>query len=218
MPARLLAARVACAALAALAAGTTAHAQQPPATDWRAELLRVARAATFGAERAPVPDRSVTAGASTTGIPHVTFAAATGRRGDVGVAGRITARAAYPRLGIPAGVSYLWVVTREPVRMAIVPADPARPAYWLPTRAHATFTTTGSGTSAGSSSGTGASGSGPDAPCRGYLFNTQLGTRLPSGSTRLMLGACTCVNGRWMHTEGYGDMLTAANARVLLAR
>ena len=199
------------AARAALLAGVVGQllataplrAQQPTAADWRDRLLRAARATTFGPERAPVADRTVPRGASTAGIPDVTFAAATARRGDVGVAGRITSRTAYPRLGIPAGVSYLWVVTRPTVRMAIVPADAARPAYWLPSRQH---------TPGSTSPGT------LDDPCRINPFATQLGLSRPPGGTRLMMAACTCVNGKWMHAEGFEDALTFTNARVLLAR
>jgi len=199
----------------ALLAGAIVHALalaarpadgQLAPVDWRARLLRTARATTFSAPRAPVADASVPRGFSTAGLPDVTFAPATGRRrGETGIAGRITSRTAYPRLGIPAGVSYLWVVPRAPVRMAIVPADASRPARWLTTAPHGTFV----GSSGGSSS---------SLPCPDNSIITQLGTRRPPGGARLLMGACTCVDGQWMHAEGYGDELTRANAAALLPR
>ena len=191
-------------------AARPASAQLAPA-DWRARLLRAARATEFGPPRAPVADRSVPRGFSTVGLPDVTFAPATGRRrGETGIAGRITSRGAYPRLGIPRGVSYLWVVPRAPTRMAIVPADESQPARWLTTAPHATFVgTTGGGTTGGSSS---------SMPCPDNSVLTQLGTRRPPGGMRLVMGACTCVDGKWMHAEEYGDELTRANAGVLIPR
>ena len=56
-------------------------------------------------------------------------------------------------------------------------------------------------------------------PCRANPFATQLGTRRPGPGMALVLAACTCVDGVWMHTEGAGaERLTEANARLLLAR
>lgn len=190
-------------------AARPAYGQLAPA-DWRARLLRTARATTFGAARGPVADPTVPRGFSTAGLPDVTFAPATGRRrGETGIAGRITSRSAYPRLGIPRGVSYLWVVPRAPTRMAIVPADEAQRAHWLTTAPHGTFVGSGGGTTGGASS---------SLPCPDNSIITQLGTRRPPGGARLLMGACTCVDGKWMHAEEYGDELTRANVGVLLAR
>ena len=120
--------------------------------------------ASFGGERTPVVDASVPRGFSTAGIPDVTFAPTTGTRGKVGIAGRITSKSAYPRLGIPAGVSYLWVDTQKPVRMAIIPADASQPAYWFPTTTHESLV----GSAAKSNE-----------LCKGNSLATQLGTRRP---------------------------------------
>lgn len=187
--------------VASTTVATTLSAQRA-SNVWRDDLLKVARAAAFGPERAPVADPTVPRGFSTAGIPEVTFAAATGPRGKAGVAARITSKTAYPKLGIPAGVSYLWVDVRPPVRMAIIPADAARPAYWLPATPHHTIV--------GASSNT-------DALCKANPLATQLGTRRPTGATQLMMGACTCVDGVWMHAEGFGAELSQINSRVLLS-
>lgn len=189
-------------ALIPLLALSDAAAQRPNAA-WRADLLKAARAASFGGERTPVVDASVPRGFSTAGIPDVTFAPTTGTRGKVGIAGRITSKSAYPRLGIPAGVSYLWVDTQKPVRMAIIPADASQPAYWFPTTTHESLV----GSAAKSNE-----------LCKGNSLATQLGTRRPTGGTQLLMGACTCVDGVWMHAEGSGFEMTELTSRVLLAR
>jgi hypothetical protein len=189
------AALVAAVALPTLAV-SSAHAQFP---EWQQRLLREARALTYGAEQVPVPDPSVPRPWPLPGIPDITFAPLNGRSSASGIAGRITSRNAYPHLGIPAGVSYLWVVTQPTVRMAIVPAESGRPGAWLPTSPH---TSPGAG-----------------APCASNRFLTQLGIRRPGPGQRMLLAACTCVDGVWMHTEGAGaERLTEAHARLLVTR
>ena len=173
-----------------------ARAQLP---EWQARLVRDARARTYGAEQRPVPDAGVDRPWPVPGLPDVTFAPVSGRRSASGVAGRITSRTAYPRLGIPAGVSYLWVATQPTVRMAIVPTEAGRAGTWLPATRHP--------------------GSRASDPCRIQPFMTQLGSQRSSSGGGYLLAACTCVNGVWMHTEGAGaELLTAVHARLLLPR
>lgn len=120
--------------------------QQPsdrsPASAWRARLLKAASDVAFGPARPAVsgaePDGAPAArAADTSATPALTFAPA--RRPPktgAGVAGRITSTSGHPNLGIAPGVNYLWVVQGVPERIAIVPADPARPAHWLAVATH----------------------------------------------------------------------------------
>lgn len=170
---------------------------------WRQSLSRAARSASFESERTPTVDPSVPQGFSTAGIPTITFAPAKGPRGAIRLAGRITSKEAYPKLGIPAGVSYLWVDASNAVRMAVIPADPTQPAYWFNAVTHASI----SGSHEKS-----------DELCRSNPTATQLGTRLPPESPQLLMGICTCVHGVWMHSEEDGFQMDAANARVLTGR
>lgn len=119
---------------------SSAAAQRDPS--WRARLLREARTVSLGAERRPEPVDS-TVGPYPRGLPAATFAASAGPKGTVWVAGRVTSRAAYPRLGIARGANYVWVVAGSPVRMAVVPADASQPAHWIAMRPHAQSGTAG---------------------------------------------------------------------------
>jgi hypothetical protein len=99
----------------------------------RAALLRLARDQyTYGDPRAPL-------GGTNPALPELSIATATERgRPSTPRSERIVARLhssrAYPRMGIPAGVSYIWRDTAGGLpnrRMLIVPESLSSPMMWL---------------------------------------------------------------------------------------
>jgi hypothetical protein len=106
---------------------------------WRTEFREAALRIPFDTERGPVPDDGVSPGVRPKGMPKMTIATALTRdTGKVGrVEFRITSAGAYPRLGIPRGVSYVWKdFVGGQVRLLVIPADPSYRARWLKVESH----------------------------------------------------------------------------------
>lgn len=196
--ARFAARRFVPGAVAALTAAVTAAvttavprgaATQPPSRDWRGRLLAEAGAVSFGAARPPVPRDSL-GRPNPPALAAMRYAASRAPRGAAWVAGRITSRTAYPRLGISAGENYVWVVSGEPARMAIVPADARARAHWIVVRPH------------------------PDSErfCRA----DPTGSQFRFGADAVSV--CVCVGGTWQEGQETGVALSAADARVLRTR
>lgn len=207
-PSPRAAAHIACVVLVSIAAASCAHRPAPAPADWRERLSGTARAARFDAERPPVVDDRVTP-AEQRELPEMTFARVRDPRGDARVVGKITSKSAYPRLGIAPGENYVWLVAGKRPRIALVPADASRPAFWLAGGPHL--------------------GPGGDV-CQTDPNFFQLSVE-PGGSAQrddasgpsaatntafvAIMATCVCVNGSWIHVGGSDEAITVANAGVL---
>lgn len=206
---RLLLPAVAASLTVAIASG--APPQQAQAPQWRARLLAEARAVSFEAERPPVPDDSARIAYPAT-LPRATYAPARQATGNVWVAGRVTSKTAYSRLGIAPGVNYVWIVAGKPARMAIVPADSRRTPHWLPLVEHAH--PSGAAFCLANRNGfrlryARAAGTADSAQAR----------TTPGGSNRTLLAyqlsACACVSGVWQTPRDTAFAMFASDADQL---
>ena len=128
------------AAITVTVAGTTRWRADQRPSDWRARFTQAALQIPFEKDRPPEGDTLLRDAQPSGALGRFRIASArtrdTSRAGGIGF--RITSDTAYPRLGIAQGVNYVWKdVAGGKTRFLMIPADTAKPAYWLSVRPHA---------------------------------------------------------------------------------
>jgi hypothetical protein len=187
-----------------------ARVRRAPA-DWRDRLLSTARAASFGADAAPV--RNDNEGPEyPRDVPVMRFAQSTAPRGRSAVVTRVTSERAYERLGIAEGVNYVWVVAGKTPRIAVVPADPSRPAHWIVTAPHAPTggdvcqqNPNASQLSIERSGGRDRDDAAPGGP-----------SAAPTSRFFAEAAMCICVGGSWYHGGTTSSVISQRDASLLL--
>jgi hypothetical protein len=112
--------------------------QQPPA-NWRSRFIKAALQIPFDSDRVPVRDSGLAADAYPKDAPPMWIAVP--RTLDTGrvarIESRITSDKPYPRLGIAAGVNYVWSeFVGDTLRQLVIPVDTNVPTHWLVFRPH----------------------------------------------------------------------------------
>jgi hypothetical protein len=112
--------------------------QRQPAPNWRDQFRQAALQIPFDGSRTPELDSALSATAVsrrfniTIAVPRT---ADTGRTARIDA--RITSDSAYPRLGIAAGVNYVWKdFANGKMRLLMIPADTSWKAHWLDVQPH----------------------------------------------------------------------------------